>query len=124
MSDDDKTVRMVTNLDRKAIEGKLAEVRKAAQAANLTELAAMFNRTREPTRVRKEFLRVLISWLAHLARGLTFSCRTTPSEKQVTALVHNQIHQINHEKGTMLHERIDEKESIAEEPRSRPVARP
>ena len=40
---DDKTVRMVTNLDRKAIEGKLAGVRKAAQSANLTELAAMFN---------------------------------------------------------------------------------
>ena len=39
---DDKTVRMVTNLDRKAIEGKLAEVRKAAQAANLGELASMF----------------------------------------------------------------------------------
>jgi hypothetical protein len=38
---DDKTVRMVTNLDRKAIEGKLADVRKAAQAANLTELASM-----------------------------------------------------------------------------------
>jgi hypothetical protein len=33
---------MVTNLDRKAIEGKLADVRKAAQAANLTELASMF----------------------------------------------------------------------------------
>ena len=39
---DDKTVRMVTNLDRKAIEGKLADVRKAAQAANLAELASMF----------------------------------------------------------------------------------
>ena len=39
---DDKTVRMVTNLDRKAIEGKLADVRKAAQAANLGELASMF----------------------------------------------------------------------------------
>jgi hypothetical protein len=39
---DDKTVRMVTNLDRKAIEGKLADVRKAAQAANLTDLASMF----------------------------------------------------------------------------------
>jgi hypothetical protein len=39
---DDKTVRMVTNLDRKAIEGRLADVRKAAQAANLTELATMF----------------------------------------------------------------------------------
>jgi len=42
MAEDDKTVRMVTNLDRKAIEKKLAEVRKAAQAANLSELAGMF----------------------------------------------------------------------------------
>ncbi|HSU75494.1 MAG TPA: hypothetical protein VLI89_00390 [Burkholderiales bacterium] len=41
MAEEDKTVRMVTNLDRKAIEGKLAEVRKAAQAANLNELASM-----------------------------------------------------------------------------------
>ena len=42
MAEDDKTVRMVTNLDRKAIEKKLAEVRKAAQSENLDELAAMF----------------------------------------------------------------------------------
>ena len=39
---DDKTVRMVTNLDRAAVEGKLAEVRNAAQSAKLTELASMF----------------------------------------------------------------------------------
>jgi hypothetical protein len=39
---DDKTVRMVTNLDRKAIEGKLADVHKAAQSSNLNELASMF----------------------------------------------------------------------------------
>ncbi len=39
---DDKTVRMVTNLDRKAVEGKLAEVRTAAQSASLNELASMF----------------------------------------------------------------------------------
>jgi hypothetical protein len=39
---DDKTVRMVTNLDRAAVEGKLADVRKAAQSANLAELASMF----------------------------------------------------------------------------------
>jgi hypothetical protein len=38
----DKTVRMVTTLERKAIEGKLADVRKAAQAANFSELASMF----------------------------------------------------------------------------------
>ena len=41
MAEDDKTVRMVTNLGRKAVEGKLAGVRKAAQAANLGELASM-----------------------------------------------------------------------------------
>ena len=40
---EDKTVRMVTNLDRPAVEGKLADVRKAAQNANLAELASMFN---------------------------------------------------------------------------------
>jgi hypothetical protein len=40
---DDKTVRMVTNLDRKAIEGKLTEVQKLAQAGSLAELASMFN---------------------------------------------------------------------------------
>ena len=39
---DDKTVRMVTNLDRKAVEGKLADVRRAAQSSNLSELASMF----------------------------------------------------------------------------------
>jgi hypothetical protein len=33
---------MVTNLDRKAIEGKLADVHKAAQSSNLNELASMF----------------------------------------------------------------------------------
>ncbi len=42
MAGDEKTLRMVTNLDRPAIEGKLAEVRKAAQSSNLAELAAMF----------------------------------------------------------------------------------
>jgi len=41
MAEEDKTVRMVTNLDRKAVEGKLAEVRKAAQAAKLNELVTM-----------------------------------------------------------------------------------
>ena len=42
MAENDRTVRMVTNLDRKAIEGKLGEVRSTAQSANLAELASMF----------------------------------------------------------------------------------
>jgi hypothetical protein len=41
-SESEKTMKLVTNLDRKAIEGKLAEVRSAAQGANLKELADMF----------------------------------------------------------------------------------
>ena len=39
---DDKTIRLVTNLDRPAVEAKLTEVRKAAQSANLPDLASMF----------------------------------------------------------------------------------
>ena len=42
MSDQEKTMRIFRNLDRGAIEGKLAEVRKTAQAASLAELASMF----------------------------------------------------------------------------------
>jgi hypothetical protein len=42
-SESEKTMKLVTNLDRKAIEAKLAEVRSAAQGANLKELADMFN---------------------------------------------------------------------------------
>jgi len=43
MSDSEKTMKLVTNLDRAAIEAKLAEVRAEAQSANLKELADMFN---------------------------------------------------------------------------------
>lgn len=43
MSDEEQTVRLVRNLDRGAIEGKLAEVRRQAQAASLAELASMFS---------------------------------------------------------------------------------
>ena len=42
MANEEKTLRMVTNLDRSAIEGKLAEVRKTAQSKNLAELASIF----------------------------------------------------------------------------------
>ena len=42
MSLHDKTLKIITNLDRGAIEGKLVEVRSAAQSANLTELASLF----------------------------------------------------------------------------------
>jgi len=41
-TEDEKTMKLVTNLDRKAIEEKLVQVRADAQSANLKELAAMF----------------------------------------------------------------------------------
>lgn len=43
MSNDEKTMRIVRNLDRDAIEAKLAEVRTAALANNLAELTSMFS---------------------------------------------------------------------------------
>jgi len=38
MSIHDKTLKLVTNLDRAAIEARLADVRKAAQAAGLADV--------------------------------------------------------------------------------------
>jgi hypothetical protein len=42
MSTHDKTLKLVTNLDRAGIEGRLGQIRAAAQAANLGDLAQMF----------------------------------------------------------------------------------
>ena len=42
MADQEKTMRIVRDLDRGKIEAKLAEVRNSAQAAKLNELASMF----------------------------------------------------------------------------------
>jgi len=62
---DDKTVRMVTNLDRKAIEGKLAEVRSAAQSASLAELASMFQGVEGMPKAQiEQRVRNAIKWLA------------------------------------------------------------
>lgn len=62
---DDKTVRMVTNLDRKAVEGKLAEVRSAAQSANLAELASMFQGVEGMPKAQiEQRVRNAIKWLA------------------------------------------------------------
>ena len=62
---DDKTVRMVTNLDRPAIEGKLAEVCKAAQSANLAELASMFTGVQGMPKAQiEQRVKNAIKWLA------------------------------------------------------------
>ena len=65
MAEDDKTVRMVTNLDRKAIEGKIADVRKAAQAANLGELATILAGVEGMPKAQIEMrVRNALQWLA------------------------------------------------------------
>ena len=62
---DDKTVRMVTNLDRKGVEGKLAEVRTAAQSANLAELASMFQGVEGMPKAQiEQRVKNAIKWLA------------------------------------------------------------
>ena len=62
---DDKTVRMVTNLDRNAIEGKLADVRKAAQSSNLNELASMFQGVEGMPKVQiEQRVKNALKWLA------------------------------------------------------------
>ena len=61
----EKTMKLVTNLDRKAIEGKLAEVRSAAQSANLKELADMFNGVEGMPRAQiEQNVKNALKWLA------------------------------------------------------------
>jgi len=61
----DKTLKLVTNLDRGAIEGRLGELRKAAQSSNLAELAAMFAGVEGMPRAEMEKrVRSALKWLA------------------------------------------------------------
>jgi hypothetical protein len=61
----DKTLKLVTNLDRGAIETRLAEVRKAAQSNNLPDLASMFSDIEGMPKAQMETrVRNAIRWLA------------------------------------------------------------
>jgi hypothetical protein len=61
----DKTLKLVTNLDRSAIEGRLGALRKAAQSSNLGELAAMFAGVEGMPRAEMEKrVRSALQWLA------------------------------------------------------------
>jgi len=65
MSDSEKTMKLVTNLDRAAIEAKLAEVRSAAQGASLKELADMFNGIEGMPRAQiEQKVKNALKWLA------------------------------------------------------------
>jgi hypothetical protein len=64
-NDSDKTMKLVTNLDRKAIEAKLGEVRGEAQSANLKELADMFNGVEGMPRAQiEQKVKNALKWLA------------------------------------------------------------
>ncbi|HEX6321474.1 MAG TPA: hypothetical protein VFZ84_21605 [Burkholderiales bacterium] len=61
----DKTLKLVTNLDRSAVEGRLGALRKAAQSSNLGELAAMFAGVEGMPRAEMEKrVRSALQWLA------------------------------------------------------------
>jgi len=65
MSGLDKTVVLITNLDRPAIEAKLAEVRKAALAKDLPDLASLFIGVEGMPRAQIESrVRNAVKWLA------------------------------------------------------------
>ena len=65
MSTHDKTLKLVTNLDRGAVEARLGEVRAKAQAANLAELAGLFNGIEGMPRAQMETrVRNALKWLA------------------------------------------------------------
>ena len=63
--DYEKTMKIVTNLDRPAIEGRLAQVRSDAQSANLKELADMFNGVEGMPRAQiEQKVKNTLKWLA------------------------------------------------------------
>jgi hypothetical protein len=64
-ADEETTLKLVSNLDRKAIEARLAQVRKDAQSANLKDLADMFNGVEGmPRALIEQHVKNALSWLA------------------------------------------------------------
>ena len=86
--DEEKTMKLVTNLDRKAIEAKLAEVRSEALQANLKELADMFNGVEGMPRAQMEQkVKNALKWLgdkpqhSHIASNLELVGLNLPNLK-------------------------------------------
>jgi hypothetical protein len=64
-TDEERTLKLVTNLDRKAIEAKLLQVRADAQSANLKELADLFNGVEGMPRAQiEQKVKNALKWLA------------------------------------------------------------
>lgn len=65
MSSHDKTLKLVTNLDRAGIEARIAQIRSGAQAANLGDLAQMLTGVEGAPRAQLEaVVRGALKWLA------------------------------------------------------------
>jgi len=65
MSTHDKTLKLVTNLDRAAIEAKLGELRRSAQSSNLAEVAGMLAGIEGlPRAGMEQRVRGALKWLA------------------------------------------------------------
>ena len=65
MSTHDKTLKLVTNLDRAGIEERLGQIRAAAQSANLGDLAQMFAGIEGAPRAQfEQKVRSALKWLA------------------------------------------------------------
>jgi len=65
MSSHDKTLKLVTNLDRAAVEARIAQIRAAAQSAGLADLAQMFAGAEgAPRAALEEKVRNALRWLA------------------------------------------------------------
>ena len=64
-ADEEKTLQLVTNLDRKAIEARLVQVRKDAQSASLKELADLFHGVEGmPRALMEQKVKNALAWLA------------------------------------------------------------
>ena len=65
MAESEKTMKIMTNLDRSGIEAKLAEVRAQAQSKNLPELASLFNGVEGMPRAQfEQRISNALKWLA------------------------------------------------------------
>jgi len=65
MSNHEETLKMVNNLDRAAIEARLAEVRAGAQSAGLAELAQLLAGIEGAPRAQvEEKVKSALKWLA------------------------------------------------------------
>jgi hypothetical protein len=65
MSSHDKTLKLVTNLDRAGIESRIAQIRSGAQAADLGELAQMLAGAEGAPRAQLEAaVQSALKWLA------------------------------------------------------------